>query len=352
MRYSSTAVEFPKKSNIVKQIPMQTTSKTITPIKRVRVTKEVRELCPKLESKINQAIKLLRKAESLACAYNPEGFYLSFSGGKDSQVVMHLAKMAHVKFIAHYCPTTVDHPEAIKFIRQHYPETVFDKVQQNIYSLAIKKHTLPQNKLRWCCEEYKEHNGAGNVVLVGVRHQESVNRARRNTVEITNHRYSGDIDGLSDFHAKMSQGQRKRHHSISIIDDNGERVLGCINGRESIVISPIIEWSELEVWVFLKKLLKLPVCSVYATSRGRVGCLCCILSRTVEMKADLREFPHIKKNWIRVIKTLLLNGYYKSFNKEFPDLTLAEKAEMVLEWWISKQRLDKWLEKHKNDKVE
>lgn len=40
MRYSSTAVEFPKKSDFVKQIPMQTTSKTITPIKRVRVTKE------------------------------------------------------------------------------------------------------------------------------------------------------------------------------------------------------------------------------------------------------------------------------------------------------------------------
>ena len=40
MRYSSTAVEFPKKSKIVKQIPMQTTSKTISPIKRVRVTKE------------------------------------------------------------------------------------------------------------------------------------------------------------------------------------------------------------------------------------------------------------------------------------------------------------------------
>ena len=35
MRYSSTAVEFPKKSNIVKQIPMQTTSKTISPIKKI-----------------------------------------------------------------------------------------------------------------------------------------------------------------------------------------------------------------------------------------------------------------------------------------------------------------------------
>ena len=52
-----------------------------------------------LQDKINYSIDLIRRAESLALKMNPEGFYLAFSGGKDSQVIYELAKMAGVKVI-------------------------------------------------------------------------------------------------------------------------------------------------------------------------------------------------------------------------------------------------------------
>lgn len=40
-----------------------------------------------LQSKIDYSIALLRKCEQMALDYDPEnGFYLAFSGGKDSQV--------------------------------------------------------------------------------------------------------------------------------------------------------------------------------------------------------------------------------------------------------------------------
>jgi len=41
----------------------------------------------------------------------PEGYYLAFSGGKDSQCIYHLAMEAGVKFEAHYHITTVNPPE-------------------------------------------------------------------------------------------------------------------------------------------------------------------------------------------------------------------------------------------------
>ena len=41
----------------------------------------------------------------------PEGYYLAFSGGKDSQTIYHLAQEAGVKFDAHYNLTTVDPTE-------------------------------------------------------------------------------------------------------------------------------------------------------------------------------------------------------------------------------------------------
>lgn len=52
-----------------------------------------------LDKKIDYSIALLRKAESMALRLDPEnGFYLAFSGGKDSQALYHIAQMAGVIF--------------------------------------------------------------------------------------------------------------------------------------------------------------------------------------------------------------------------------------------------------------
>ena len=51
------------------------------------------------EYKVYMAIKRLQSFEP------PDGYFIAFSGGKDSQCVYHLAKMAEVKFDAHYAIT-------------------------------------------------------------------------------------------------------------------------------------------------------------------------------------------------------------------------------------------------------
>ena len=71
-----------------------------------------------LKYRMDKSIALLRKAEHLAKMYDPEnGFYLAFSGGKDSQALYHIAQMAGVKFKAHFSPTTVDPPQLIRFMQ-------------------------------------------------------------------------------------------------------------------------------------------------------------------------------------------------------------------------------------------
>lgn len=47
-----------------------------------------------LTEKIEYSINLLKKSEKMALEMDPEnGFFLAFSGGKDSQVLYHLAVM-------------------------------------------------------------------------------------------------------------------------------------------------------------------------------------------------------------------------------------------------------------------
>lgn len=98
-----------------------------------------------LDKKIDYSIALLRKAESMALRLDPEnGFYLAFSGGKDSQALYHIAQMAGVKFKAHMNLTSVDPPEVIRFVRRQYPDVELIKPKMSIYE-AMKGNTYFQH---------------------------------------------------------------------------------------------------------------------------------------------------------------------------------------------------------------
>lgn len=140
-------------------------------------------ITPSLQKKIDYSIKVIQKAERLAISMNYEGFWLAFSGGKDSQVLYHLALMAGVKFKAYMNLTSVDPPEVIRFVRKNYPEVEMVKPKMSIYNMAVEKGILPTRRLRWCCAEYKETSGAGYITLIGVRKAESVRRSKREVVE-------------------------------------------------------------------------------------------------------------------------------------------------------------------------
>lgn len=222
------------------------------------------EILPKFsrdfQKKILHSVDLLRKAEKLALAYDPEnGFYLSTSMGKDSQCLYHIAKIAGVKFKAHMGLTSVDPPEVIRFGRKHYPDVEMIKPSISIYNQAVKEGVLPTRLMRWCCRVYKEEIGKGKCVLIGIRHAESNRRATRKEVEISNHKYSGTLDGLDSFREKRNSQKRGRPtkggvHEINITNATDEHTIGCIRGYESLLISPIIEWTDEEVWTFLNTL--------------------------------------------------------------------------------------------------
>lgn len=103
-----------------------------------------------LRRKIEYSVDLLRKAERLATTYDKEnGYYLAFSGGKDSQALYHLAQLAGVQFEGHMNLTSVDPPEVIRFVRRYYPEVELIKPKASIYQLAVEKQILPTKRVRW-----------------------------------------------------------------------------------------------------------------------------------------------------------------------------------------------------------
>lgn len=149
---------------------------------KINVTLEqaLAKASPGLRRKMERTIALIRKAEALSLRYDAErGFYVGFSGGKDSQALYHMMQLAGVKFYAYFSPTSVDPPEVIRFIRRNYPEVVFNRAEKSIYDIFREMKVLPSQRIRWCCAVFKERGGEGKVVCTGVRKAESVRRSKK-----------------------------------------------------------------------------------------------------------------------------------------------------------------------------
>lgn len=265
-----------------------------------------------LAQKIEYSINLIQKSESLALHLDPvNGFYNTFSGGKDSQVLYHLVKLAGVKAKTHMNLTSIDPPEVIRFVRTQYPDVELIKPRISIYDMAKRKKILPTRTLRWCCAIYKETGGAGTVTLLGIRKEESSRRKQRNEIEISNRKFSGNFDQWSEHEEKM---------------------ITCVKGKDKILVSPIIYWTERDVWEFLNA-NNIPHCKLYDEGYTRIGCILCPMSNYKTKLRDIRQFPHAKKKWLETIQWLIDNGY---INHNFSD------AETGFRWWISGNSFEKF----------
>ena len=271
-----------------------------------------------LRRKMLYSIELLRKAEKIAMNYDKDdGFFLAFSGGKDSQALYHIAELGGVKFKAHMNLTSVDPPEVIRFVKKCYPDVELAKPKESIYNIAIRRKILPTMRVRWCCAEFKESAGAGKVTLIGIRHEESSRRSRRNEVEISSRKFSGTIDELEEYRQeqKAKEARRKsKKDGVNIMNADQEQTLGCIHGKESLLISPIIHWTERDVWEFLNQVVQVAHCELYDEGWRRLGCICCPMSSVKHKRMEELRWPHVKRNWIKAIKAIRNGGV---FEKEY-----------------------------------
>ena len=135
-----------------------------------------------LQKKIDQSIRLLQSVQK---RYDGE-IELAYSGGKDSDVILQLAKEAGIKIRAIYKNTTIDPPGTIAHVKEMGVEIIRPK--ENFFQLIAKKG-FPNRFSRFCCEVLKEYKILDKTVI-GVRKEESRARKERYN-EPTECRYYG-----------------------------------------------------------------------------------------------------------------------------------------------------------------
>lgn len=249
-------------------------------------------LAPYLEIRMNNlfgnmvdiAIERLREFEPNALAKSPDGYYVAYSGGKDSDVILNLVRQSGVKYTAHHNLTTCDPPELVRHVKMQ-PDVIIHRPELTMWQLIRKKKCPPRRNMRYCCKVLKEGGGHDRIVVTGVRWGESARRAKRRMVET------------------------------------------CYQNKSKQFLHVIIDWSSNDVWQYIKQ-ENIDYCKLYDEGFKRLGCVLCPMSR--EVKRDMDRWPRIARAWERAIKA--------TFNPDIHGKYSFANAEEYWQWWLDRDR--------------
>lgn len=214
-----------------------------------------------LQKKIDRAIKLIQAVAS------DDVVEVSYSGGKDSDVILELAKMAGIKYRAIYKNTTIDPPGTIKHCRDNGVEILKPKIS---FFKLVEKKGMPTRRARFCCEKLKEYKVLGKAIQ-GIRRSESTARKQR---------YSEDDPVICRIY-----GSKKNHVSV---------------------ILPILSWTDEDVAEFVAE-RGIKCHPLYYDESGnfhperRLGCMGCPLRSDAGL-AEFRENPRLFRQLVKATK--------------------------------------------------
>ena len=267
-------------------------------------------------------------------AFEPEdGYYLAFSGGKDSQCIYHLAQMAGVKFDAHYRVTSVDPPELVRFIKRQYPDVSIDFPRDNdgkvitMWNLIPKKLMPPTRLVRYCCEKLKETGGKGRIVVTGVRHAESLKRKEMHGVITMPNKKVAKVAAENN----ANFVETVRGGVILNLDNDAERrtVEQCFRTNKTM-LNPIVDWEDDDVWEFLNDVAKVPHCELYDRGYKRLGCIGCPMSSNRE--SELEQYPKYKAHYMRAFARML----EERDRRGLTDAVNFTSPQAVMDWYLEK----------------
>lgn len=272
--------------------------------------------------KVAMAIQRMRSFEP------QEGYYLAFSGGKDSVVLLRIAQMAGVKYDAYYNVTTVDPPEAMRFVREKYPEVTWERPEKSMHRLIVENGFPPSRIMRYCCKELKETHGQGRIVATGVRWAESNNR-RENHGAVTMIRGNKRTMRIAEEHGATYRTTKRGGIVLNLDNDENRRTVEQCYRTNKTLVNPIIDWTDEDVWEFIHA-ENVPYCGLYDEGIKRIGCVGCPLGGFASQRRDFDRWPGYKKQYIHAFDDMI---------KAWKERGTANKhdwtdGQSVWDWWV------------------
>ena len=230
-----------------------------------------------LQKKVNRAIRLLKSASKVASKHG-QPLEICYSCGKDSEVILELAKMAGIDYRAIYKVTTIDPPGTIKHATEKGVELVRPK--ESFFQL-IRRKGLPSRTIRFCCQELKEYKIL-DYAVVGIRAEESAKR--------------------KELYQEPTQCRIYQNK------DEVEQYL------------PILNWTNQDVADFIEE-RGIKCHPLYYDENGRfdvtrrLGCMCCPLASKRKRIEEFKKHPLMVRQYVRNA-SYYFDNHYKNVNRQ------------------------------------
>ena len=266
------------------------------------------------------AIERLKAASDMSLRLFEKPLVITYSGGKDSDVLLHLAGASGIPFEVLHSLTTADAPETVRHVYDTFHRleekgvkcTVDKHVQPDgsrvtMWNLIPRKLMPPTRLVRYCCAVLKEGGGKDRFIATGVRWAESTSRKRRGGLEVL-----------------TSKPQSK----LILSNDNDEdrRLFETCQLKGKRVVNPIIDWKDNEVLDYAA-IEKIPMNPLYCEGFHRVGCVGCPMAskaRTMEFA----RYPRIKAAYIRAFDRMLEKRRKRGLPCQW------QSGVDVFHWWM------------------
>lgn len=229
-------------------------------------------MTPELQKKVNRAIKLIQAAGKIAKEHG-QPLEICYSGGKDSDVILELARMAEVDYRAIYKLTTIDPPGTIQHAKDRGVTEIIHPKKN--FGQLIAEHGYPSRFMRFCCRYLKEYKVL-DYAVVGVRREESAKRA-----------------------ALYKEPEECRYYGRGKAPKKTEKNADKFARQ----YYPLLDWTTQDVADFLQE-RGVKCAPVYYDEQGnfhpegRLGCMCCPLANYKERLRQFKQWPNMVKLYV------------------------------------------------------
>lgn len=279
--------------------------------------------------KEQKAIERIKLASEMSLHHYNKPLICTYSGGKDSEVMLELFKRSGILFEVHNSHTTADAPQTVRHIRKVFSELEQQGIKCEIekpkykgestsmWKLIPQKLMPPTRIARYCCSVLKETGCQNRYIATGVRWDESTKRASREEFEKIG----------------KTKAEAEKFTTVMLMNDNGSkrRMSELCMQMNKMVVNPIIDWKNREIWEFIES-EKIEVCELYKCGYDRVGCIGCPMACKKRYK-EFADFPEYKKLYIHAFDRMLEER--KRRGKECKWTT----GEEVFLWWMEDESI-------------
>ena len=238
------------------------------------------------------AIERLKAASDMSLRLYKQPLVITYSGGKDSDVLLHLAEASGIPFEVLHSLTTADAPQTVYHVRGTFHRledkgikcTVDKHVQPDgsritMWNLIVKQG-VPTRLQRFCCRYLKETGGRDRFIATGVRWDESAARKKNR----------GAMEVITS----------KKDNSLILSNDNSEdrRLFESCQLKGKRVVNPIVDWKTDDVLEYIES-EHITMNPLYGCGFSRVGCIGCPMAGKAGREAEFAMFPKFKAAYIR-----------------------------------------------------